>query len=51
MKFLDFSSIMWKPKYDILNVSNLEMPLDVVVLWFKADCLMGDLGLWVGCPP
>ena len=22
----------------------------VVVVGFMADCLMGDLGLWVGCP-
>ena len=24
---------------------------DWLVVGFKANCLMGDLGLWVGCPP
>ena len=23
----------------------------VVVVGFEADCLAGDLDLWVGCPP
>ena len=22
-----------------------------LVVGFKADCLTGDLGLWMGCPP
>ena len=22
-----------------------------LVVGFKADCLAGDLGLWMGCPP
>ena len=29
---------------------NQEMVV-VVVVGFKADCLMGNLGLWVECPP
>ena len=52
-----FWNVLYKmAAYDILHKSFFflftgESKVGWLVVGVKADCLSGDLGLWIGCPP